>query len=103
MPHVYMVTSGPGSNGTTTWRAVSWRRIRECMSIGRSVDPGEPRGDSGLVPHVELEQHRRERLDGHGVGELAGVEGATAGDPVGERHHLVDGVPVVTADHHVAL
>ena len=23
MPHVYIVTTGPGSNGTTAWRAVS--------------------------------------------------------------------------------
>ena len=42
--------------------------------------PGELRRDPRLVAHVELQQHRRERLDRGGVRQLAGVERAAAGD-----------------------
>ena len=44
------------------------------------ADAGQLRRDPGLVAHVELQQHRRERLDGGGVRQLTGVERSAAGD-----------------------
>ncbi len=50
MPHVYMVTSGPGSNGTTAWRAVSYSRMG-AVGTDRLVAGV---GLGGRVRHVEL-------------------------------------------------
>ena len=78
MPHVYIVTTGPGSNGTTSWRAVSYRRIGIARRSG--LDAGELRRHPGLVADVELQQHGGEGLDRRGVRQLAGVERPAAGD-----------------------
>src|SRR3954471_23799708 len=85
MPQVYIVTSSPGSNGTISRFAVSYRRIglTRCSfrrNDGIELDPRELRRDAGLVAHVELQHHRGERLDRHRVGQLAGVEPSAAGD-----------------------
>ena len=72
------------SNGTTARRTVSYRRIGGSASSRRggarvALDPRQLRRDPGLVAHVELQQDGGERLDGGGVGQLAGIERAAAG------------------------
>src|SRR5437016_1616883 len=63
MPHVYIVTVGPGSNGTTSCRDVSK------ILTTRLLDAGDADADPRLVLAVQLQQHRRHRLDGTGIGE----------------------------------
>ena len=54
---------------------------RAVTAVGLGVlDARELRRHPRLVAHVELQQHRGERLDGGGVGQLAGVERPAAGD-----------------------
>ena len=60
-------------------RVVEAHRHRPTRA-GLSLDAGELRRDPGLVADVELQQHGGEGLDGRGVGQLAGVERAAAGD-----------------------
>ena len=47
MPHVYMVTTGPGSNGTTSRRAVSYSRIGSRRSDGSM--PGRARSAARVL------------------------------------------------------
>ena len=49
-------------------------------SAGVAFDSRELRGDPRLVAHVELQQHRGERLDRRGVGQFAGIERPATGD-----------------------
>ena len=74
-----MVTSGPGSKGTTARRAVSYSRIASAPVVG--VDAREVDGGPALVAAVQAEQHGGERLDRAGGGQGAGVERAQVGDP----------------------
>src|SRR5580704_5006821 len=71
MPHEYIVTSGPGSNVTTSWRAVSKSRTPE-TPIG--LDPGQPQRRVRLVPDVEGDTDRGERLDRRSLVQAPGVE-----------------------------
>src|SRR5207237_5915359 len=81
IPHVYIVTVGPGSNGTTAWRAVSYNR----MGIVLDVQPCETDSGPRLVADVDLQQHGREGLDRRRGRERARVARAQAGDL---GHHL---------------
>ncbi len=132
MPHVYMSTSSPGSNGTTAWRAVSYSRIGgrpvSVPSLSMAVPGQSPAGaadasatgsgfggariaadarqlrrDARLVAHVELQQDRGERLDGRGVRQLTGVERTTARDLGDDLADRLDGFGVVPADQHVRV
>src|SRR4028118_297770 len=117
MPHVYMVTTGPGSKATTSPRAVSCRRtpgrlgpgdgqvVRHLGDRSRLLvgDAGELDRHAGLVPHVELEEHGGEGLDRRGVRELTGVEGPQPRDAADDPARDLGGVEVVRADQHVGL
>src|SRR5918998_1212917 len=54
MPHVYIVTSGPGVNGTTARRAVSYSRMGAVVPaspvIARPPQPLTPSGDGAPDP-----------------------------------------------------
>src|SRR5687768_3463320 len=82
IPHVYISTRSPGSNGTMARRDVSYRRRLATVSVLRvariGLDPGQLGRHPGLVPDVELQQHRGEGLDRRGVRQLAGVERAAS-------------------------
>ncbi len=58
---------------------------------------------SHLVPDVDRQQHRGERLHADRVLERAAVEGAEVGDALDDRHERGAGVVVVAARHDVAL
>src|SRR5689334_13758047 len=97
MPHTYMRTVGPTSNGTTSRCAVSkrWIVIARC-SCGAGSDAFDAERSLALVLEVDGEQRGRERLEPDGVLERAGVEGAQVGDGVDE---VEDGrAPFVVAD-----
>ena len=49
MPHVYIVTIGPGSNGTTACRAVSYRRMRQPDALRSCVDAGRACGATRVL------------------------------------------------------
>src|SRR5688572_21530620 len=95
MPHVYILTMGPGSNGTMSWRAVSKSQIIGTALLAGKLDAGEADGRPGLVAHVELEQHGRDRLDGGGVAQAPRVEGAQIGDEGHQLGRLLEGLDVV--------
>src|SRR5436305_13122841 len=100
MPHVYIVTVGPGSNGTTASRAVSYKRI----GIGAlDVESGQADGSPGLVADVDLQQDGGEGLDRRGGGQGTGVDGAEAGHLGNQLCGGRDGVGVVATDQDVAL
>ncbi len=85
MPHTYMRTTGPTSNGTTARCAVS-------KMLDRHVAAAEPTPSMrsepfALVPEVDGEQGRGEGLDADRVRERAGVEGPQVGDGVDEVEH----------------
>src|SRR4249920_1351796 len=127
MPHVYMSTMGPGSKATTSWRAVQYSRIGassrgaegaplSLIAVRASlrpadpshasfaqVDPGELHPGPRLVAHVQLQQHGGEGLDGGGVGELTGVEGAHVRQLLDDLDGRLGGRLVVRADEHVAV
>src|SRR5262245_51697722 len=90
-----MRTTGPGANGTTSRRAVSYSRIRS--------DPAEPEPGLRLVPHVDREQDRGERLHPDRVLERPAVECAQVGDAGDDLHERRPGGVVVTARDDVAL
>ena len=52
------------------------------------VDAGELQRDPGLVPDVQLQQHRREGLDRRGVRQLAGVERAACRGSCATMSHM---------------
>ncbi len=56
------------------------RRVVQAHRHDGRPDARQLRRDPRAVAHVELQQHRRERLDRRGVRQLAGVERAAAGD-----------------------
>src|SRR4051794_3640018 len=95
MPHTYMLTVGGGSNGTTAWRAVSYRRTRS--------DSREPEAGPALVTHVDREEHRGERLHADGVVQRSAVERAQLRDAAGDLHERLARGVVVAEDHDVAL
>src|SRR5436309_6319395 len=140
MPHVYIVTIGPGSNGTTSRRAVSYNRMltpsssavepqgafvsrRGDIGAGRpehlghrptraseakrvrtsQLDAREADARPRLVPHVELQEHRGDRLDGRGVGQGAGVERTQLRDEVDDLGRPLERRRVVRADQHVGV
>src|SRR5258708_6863308 len=100
MPHVYIVTTGPGSKGTTSRRAVSYSRITVLLAL---VDPRELHRDARAIADVELQQHGGERLDRRGQRELAGIEGPHVRDLPYQFDRGVGGTAMVRADQHVAL
>src|SRR5437588_13128202 len=98
MPQVYMVTVGPGSNGTTSWRAVSYKR-RGMLGI----EPRETDGGPRLVADVDLQDHGGEGLDGRRCRKGAGVHRAQTGnlgDQLGRGRRRVG---VVGTDEDVTL
>src|SRR5207302_9614299 len=101
MPHVYMVTTGPGSKGTTARSAVSYSRTVTASLAG--VDAGHAYGGAGLVADVELQQHGGEGLDGRGDGQRTRVQGPAAGDELDQLAGDPGGLGVVGTDEHVAL
>src|SRR5687767_4877057 len=105
MPHVYIVTTGPGWKGTTSRRAVHHNRTgpSPMVTIGSFRDAGELHGDARLVAHVELQQHGREGLDRGGQRELPAVEGAHVRDIRDQVGRGLAGGREVGADQDVAL
>src|SRR4051812_26080634 len=97
MPQTYICTIGFGSNGTTSRAAVSNRRI-----VTRS-DPGKPQPGSNLVPDVDRQQHRGERLHAHGVLQGTAVERAEIRDAADDLEERGAGSVVVTTGDDVAL
>src|SRR5438067_6634968 len=123
-----MVTVGPGSNATTSWRAVSYNRIkrppsaacgcgirrfaakqplstltRSLRSLALDIEAGEPDRGARLVAHVDLQEHSGEGLDRRGRRQRPCVHRAQTRDL---RHQLGCGahrVSVVGADEDVAL
>src|ERR1019366_4993158 len=67
MPQLYIVTTGPGSKATTSRRAVSYSRMVNSDAAHAHERPG-------LVPDVERDTDRRERLDRLGLRETTGIE-----------------------------
>src|SRR5436190_21775654 len=99
MPHVYIVTVGPGSNGTTSRRAVSYRRT----GMRLQVEAGQANGSPRPVAVVHLQQHRGEGLDGRRRREGAGVDRPQArdlGDQLAGGGH---GVGMIGADEDVTV
>ena len=78
-----MVTTGPGSKGTTLRRAVSKRRITAtaCASApGRCRRGPTDRACSGPCSEYSAHEDGGEGFHGGGGGQTPGVEGAQAGD-----------------------
>src|SRR6266540_593609 len=99
MPHVYIVTTGPGANGTTSPRAVSYNLTSPCLLR----DAGELDRDAGLVVDVELKEDGREGLDRGRERQFAGVERAHVRDLAHQVGRGVRGRRVIRADQDVAL
>src|SRR4051794_27451768 len=88
MPHTYMRTVGPTSNGTTSRCAVSNRWIVTAASSCRAgPDAFDAERSLALVAEVDREQRSRERLETDRVLQRPGVEGAQLGDGVDEVEH----------------
>src|SRR5690348_11633306 len=95
MPQTYIRTVSGGSNGTTARAAVSYRRTRS--------DSREPQAGPALVPDVDRQQHRGERLHADRVLQRAAVERAQVRDADRDLHQGATGVVVVAEHHDVAL
>ena len=93
-----MVTSGPTSSGTTAPRLVSKMRIAD---FSPAVEAGEPHCSVHLVPEVDRDQHRGERLDRSGLGEAARVDATQTLDAVHQRDRRRRGRGVIRADQDV--
>src|SRR4051794_36267539 len=103
MPHTYIFTVGPGSNGTTLRAAVSNSFMRAPPSRSVPLQPQEPEGALALVPEVDGEQQCGEGLDPDCVGERAAVERAQLRNPDDEVEDDASRVVVVGAHDDVAL
>src|SRR5437660_7498429 len=101
MPQVYIVTSGPGSKGTTARLAVSYSRT--VTASFAHLYAGHADGGAGAVADVQLEQHGGEGLDGGRVGQRPGVEGPAARNQPHQVGRDAGGLGVVGADQDVAL
>jgi len=68
-----------------------------------AFDSRQLRRHPGLVAHVELQQHGRERFDRSGVRQLTGVERAAPRDLGDDLADGADRVGIVAADQHVRV
>ena len=100
MPHVYIVTTGPGSNGTT-----SAGRCRTAASpTARRSMPVSCTAAAGLVADVQLEQHGGERpRSARRCDSVPASRGRRPGILADELGGRLGGRRVVGADEHVAL
>src|SRR5205085_6090553 len=98
MPHVYMVTTGPGEKSTTSPRAVSKNRKPDALGLVGGVDAGE--AEAGLA---EADQDRGERLHRAGHGQGTGWQRAQGDDGPHQPRRGLQGLGVVGADEDVAL
>src|SRR5215472_15741170 len=106
MPHEYMVTTGPGSKSTTACRGVSWRRITVRWPDVRSSDvleADEARRAVALVPDIQGDEHRCERLDRPRGRQAARVERPEPVDHPDHRHGRRQRGGMVRADEHVGV
>src|SRR2546421_13093300 len=84
MPHTYMRTTGPTSNGTTARCAVSkmWMVMRSWFGAA-GPDALDAERSLALVAEVDGEERGREGLEPDCVLERSGVERPEVGDAVG--------------------
>jgi hypothetical protein len=71
--------------------------------VGVPFDSREPRRNARFVANIELQEHRSERFDRCRIGQLAGIERATARNRGDDFGHFADGGWVIATDENIGI